>query len=471
MPLLKYWDGAAWQELGTASGNPLSVIGDLSLNYDTDNDGVGVLSSNSGPDRVLTLENNGQLRTQMAATPSQGQLLFGNAGSPSWLYGDANNIAARQAGSFYVQNQAGSASWHQFSGTAAVHYTAQLILDAGTSPQFYTNQGSGNPGYTFGFFNSPANAAAAGIKVGSLVVSDSYGDSASLTNAFVKGTLNAAGQVRSPTLYAYGSGAALITQDRSTGYDWYWYGTATSETAQHAIRLYNNADGDLLLVNKAENLSGVTVRSAATPPGSVIFYAQTAMLAENIFYDGSGFTGYDNSYAAGFFYVQGGTGVFQKKAAGASYGSTFVTFGAASYALDVNGALHYVSASASSDRKLKKNVKDLDKGALAHVRAMRPVSFDWNAEAEKVGYTAEHGVTGRHVGLIAQDLQEHYPELVKEWQPTPGWRAPDDDSPVQEQPTYYGIDYERLGVVTLAAVQELADEVDKLRQQIKGGGP
>ena len=62
-----------------------------------------------------------------------------------------------------------------------------------------------------------------------------------------------------------------------------------------------------------------------------------------------------------------------------------------------NGAIN-----ANSDRRLKENITTLSSGQLAKVCALRGVNYTWIDERE----------TGTQVGLIAQEVQEEYPELV-----------------------------------------------------------
>ena len=57
---------------------------------------------------------------------------------------------------------------------------------------------------------------------------------------------------------------------------------------------------------------------------------------------------------------------------------------------------------ANSDRRLKENITTLSSGQLAKVCSLRGVNFDW----------IDKRTTGTQVGLIAQEVQEEYPELV-----------------------------------------------------------
>ena len=60
------------------------------------------------------------------------------------------------------------------------------------------------------------------------------------------------------------------------------------------------------------------------------------------------------------------------------------------------------SINANSDRRLKENITTLSSGQLAKVCSLRGVNYTWIDERE----------TGTQVGVIAQEVQEEYPELV-----------------------------------------------------------
>ena len=62
-----------------------------------------------------------------------------------------------------------------------------------------------------------------------------------------------------------------------------------------------------------------------------------------------------------------------------------------------NGTLN-----ANSDRRLKENITTLSSGQLAKVCSLRGVNYTWIDERQ----------TGTQVGVIAQEIQEEYPELV-----------------------------------------------------------
>lgn len=92
--------------------------------------------------------------------------------------------------------------------------------------------------------------------------------------------------------------------------------------------------------------------------------------------------------------------------------------------------------SCTSDRRLKKNIKKLEP-VLQNISQITPVSFDWKL-----------GTTKRNIGLIAQDLEKIYPELVHE--------GPDG---------YKRIEYDKLTAILISAVQELTQRIEVLEKK------
>lgn len=99
----------------------------------------------------------------------------------------------------------------------------------------------------------------------------------------------------------------------------------------------------------------------------------------------------------------------------------------------------------NSDRDLKENITGLE-GMLERVLALRPVSFDWKATGT------------RSLGVVAQDVEQVFPELVSEVEPEKGMKLK-------------GVAYEALGVVAIAALQELKREYDAKLQALEARLP
>tara|TARA_Y100001973_G_scaffold78665_1_gene115493 strand:+ start:505 stop:1497 length:993 start_codon:yes stop_codon:yes gene_type:complete len=94
-----------------------------------------------------------------------------------------------------------------------------------------------------------------------------------------------------------------------------------------------------------------------------------------------------------------------------------------------------------SDEELKDNVEDLDINALDKVDELRPVEFDWNQTASD----EFNGISGHDMGLIAQEVEQILPKFISEFR---GRKT---------------VDYPKLTVILLKAVQELKQEVETLK--------
>lgn len=118
-----------------------------------------------------------------------------------------------------------------------------------------------------------------------------------------------------------------------------------------------------------------------------------------------------------------------------------------------NGCLQNFAGTAlagtcSSDLRLKTNIRPFPH-ILDKLVKLQPVHFDWKA-AEHPDY---HFGIGRNSGLIAQEVEQVFPEMV--------------DVDAQG---YKMVNYSELPYLTLAAVRELKDENDTLRSQLTEKG-
>lgn len=104
-----------------------------------------------------------------------------------------------------------------------------------------------------------------------------------------------------------------------------------------------------------------------------------------------------------------------------------------------------IGQSSFSDLRLKKNVEMMTDG-LATIMKMRPVWFDWRANAPE-------GYSGRDMGFIAQWERECVPELVTK----------------QSGNEFLEIYYSKITTLLVDAVQTLTKRVEQLEAQIKGG--
>lgn len=114
--------------------------------------------------------------------------------------------------------------------------------------------------------------------------------------------------------------------------------------------------------------------------------------------------------------------------------------------LDVGGAVHATSFPTSSDEKFKTKVEPLT-NVLEKLEKVRGVSFEWNEVYESMGRSTHR----REIGVIAQEVEPQFPELVSTWGEE-GNRA---------------VDYGRLSAVLLEAVKELRAKNDALEARIE----
>ena len=110
-------------------------------------------------------------------------------------------------------------------------------------------------------------------------------------------------------------------------------------------------------------------------------------------------------------------------------------------------ATNDVTAFYSSDERLKENIVQLDR-ALDKVNSLRGVTFDWKDLTEEERKTI-HSHEGSDIGVIAQEVQEQYPELVH-----------------QREHGYLSVDYQKLTAVLIEAVKELSQKVTDLEHRI-----
>jgi len=111
----------------------------------------------------------------------------------------------------------------------------------------------------------------------------------------------------------------------------------------------------------------------------------------------------------------------------------------------IPGTVH-ASVSPPSDARLKTNVTSLTH-VLEKLDQLRGVSFEWN---EASGPLTGHRPGQRDIGVIAQEVEAVFPELVTTW---------GDEG-------YKAVAYEKLTGVLIAAVKELKAETDTQQQHI-----
>ncbi|MDO7873520.1 tail fiber domain-containing protein [Hymenobacter sp. ASUV-10] len=113
----------------------------------------------------------------------------------------------------------------------------------------------------------------------------------------------------------------------------------------------------------------------------------------------------------------------------------------AAYKLDVAGTLRVNGTVYTSDRRFKQNIRPLT-SALSAVLALRGVRYEWNALGVRHGGTAGAG----QVGLLAQEVEKIYPELVS-----------------TDAEGYKAVNYAQLTPVLIEALKEQQQQIEALK--------
>jgi hypothetical protein len=102
-----------------------------------------------------------------------------------------------------------------------------------------------------------------------------------------------------------------------------------------------------------------------------------------------------------------------------------------------------IVAYSSSDLRFKENIKPIE-SSLNKVMSIRGVTFDWVLNPE------HHGNAGHDYGVIAQEIEALFPEMVR-----------------TRDSGYKAVRYEKLIPVLIEAIKELKSELEELK--VKNG--
>jgi len=116
------------------------------------------------------------------------------------------------------------------------------------------------------------------------------------------------------------------------------------------------------------------------------------------------------------------------------------------YKLYVNGSAYTTGSTwATSDLRFKENILPLN-NSLDKILNIQPVSFDWN----KDNFPDMNFEENRQIGLVAQEVEQQIPELVR-----------------TDANGYKSIAYDKLAVVTIEAVKEQQKEIEQLKEALQ----
>jgi len=108
---------------------------------------------------------------------------------------------------------------------------------------------------------------------------------------------------------------------------------------------------------------------------------------------------------------------------------------------DINAGGDIV-AFASSDIRLKNNIKPIE-SPLEKISKISGCEFDWNADLQSI-------YSGKDYGVIAQEIEEVFPELVQ-----------------TRENGYKAVKYDKLVSVLIEGIKELTKQVEYLKTKIE----
>lgn len=167
--------------------------------------------------------------------------------------------------------------------------------------------------------------------------------------------------------------------------------------------------------------------------------------------------------ATGGHYNVGGT--FEATASGTArtaigiVSSYTVSAGASGWSAYFNGNTYCSGSYTTSDRKLKNNIEPFT-NALDKLLLLKPSTYVFRKDEFKAMNLPE----GNQIGLIAQELETVFPELVRE---VPGLDLFDENGKVSGKlPSLKSVNYEGLIPVLIAAVQEQQKQINEQQATI-----
>ena len=126
----------------------------------------------------------------------------------------------------------------------------------------------------------------------------------------------------------------------------------------------------------------------------------------------------------------------------------------------VNGDFNTPNMFNSSDARLKTNVVDIRTDAISKLNELRPVQFQWqqvedimtvdSVTIKTPHFSSDMDLDKKHYGLLAQEVQKIFPDLVKE-----------------DGTGYLSVNYVELIPLLIQAVQELSAKVEEIEKQNK----
>ncbi|MBI9055424.1 MAG: tail fiber domain-containing protein [Bacteroidales bacterium] len=129
--------------------------------------------------------------------------------------------------------------------------------------------------------------------------------------------------------------------------------------------------------------------------------------------------------------------------AGLAYG-IYVDAGSTNYAAYFNGSAYVTGIWSTSDKRWKKNIKIITR-PLEKILTLKGVTFEWDIDK----YPDKGFNDKSQIGFIAQELEQVFPELVKE-----------------DQEGYKSVAYDKISPIIIEAMKEQQAQIEKQKEDI-----
>jgi len=143
----------------------------------------------------------------------------------------------------------------------------------------------------------------------------------------------------------------------------------------------------------------------------------------------------DNPGAKVSFGTQDNAGVFTENAKAERNGV---------YAFSIFGSLWVNGTTYASDERFKQNITAIS-SPLQRLLQINGVEYEMKTKE----FAENHFMTGRQMGLLAQNVEKIVPEAVN------------------ERDGYKGVDYARLVPLLIEGIKEQQQQIDKLKKQVE----
>jgi hypothetical protein len=332
------------------------------------------------------------------------------------------------------------------TNTTSGSYSATINLDltevgfGGGANRLITDDGDGTVSTEANLtFDGSTLALTGDLNVGSgdFFVDDSEGR-VGIGTASPSKKLEVAGDVR------IASGGDLIISDSGGGNDTFLYNDSQSLIGfiNGAERFRVNSSGHLLIGGASASghdfgLEVLNDHAYVKGPDGWNGTGDKAIVA-------LGSSASNESFGCGYVYGTGLVLSTYKPSGGGDFGSSTQNSLEIADTTGVASFINDVVAFASSDKRLKENVKPLD-NALDKINKINGIEFDWIDGKDKHGNSV-HGNKGHDVGVIAQEIEEVLPEVV-----------------TTRDNGYKAVKYEKIVPLLIQAIKEQQKQIEELR--------